>query len=133
MKRSIITAITAAISVLAFAAPALASTPRTYYAGPGCKAQGGFAICVASGTAVRPSRIILHVSSTPGQHVSGAWDSVCAKGLGAGSRSGSFSGTAPLTRIIRRAYVFPSSCTVAGDAQLSSSGKLHIWISYNRW
>jgi hypothetical protein len=133
MKRSIITAITAGIAVLAFAAPALASTPRVYYAGPGCKAQGDFAICVAGGNAVRPAKIVLHVSASPGQQVSGAWDSVCARGFGAGSRSGSFSGRAPLTRIVRRAYVYPSSCTVSGDAQLSSSGKLHIWISYIRW
>jgi hypothetical protein len=133
MKRTITGILVALTAVLALAAPALASTPRTYYAGHGCKAQGDFAICVTGGNAVRPSKIILHVSATPGQEVSGAWDSVCSKGLGAGSRSGSFSGHAPLTRIIRRAYVFPSSCVVSGDAQLSSSGGLHIWISYNRW
>lgn len=133
MKRSIITALTAAISVLALAAPALASTPRVYYAGPGCRAQGAFAICVAGGNAVRPSEIILHVSSSPDQQVSGAWDSVCSRGFGAGSRSGQFTGTTPLRRVIRRAYVFPDSCTVSGDAQLSGSGKLHIWISYLRF
>jgi hypothetical protein len=132
MKRSIITVITAVLAVLAFAAPALASTPRVYHAGS-CRAQGDFAVCVASGTATRPAKIVLHVSASPGQHVDGAWDSVCSRGFGAGSRSGSFSGHAPLTRIIRRSYVYPDSCDVSADAQLGTGGRLHIWITYVRW
>lgn len=94
-----------------------------------CRANGDFAICVASGSVNRPKALYVHVSSVPSQRVSGAWDVVCSKGLGAGSKSGSFSGRTRLRRKLRMPYARPDSCTVSADAQLSHGGRIHVWIT----
>lgn len=98
-----------------------------------CYAAGEFATCVASGTANRPVSIHLHVRAEPNQHVSGAWDSTCSKGLGAGSKSGTFSGMTRLRHVIRMSYTHPDSCIVSADAQLSQSGNhIKVSITYRR-
>ena len=98
-----------------------------------CRAQGDFAICSASGSMNHPSSIHVHVSASPGQHVSGAWEVVCSKGTGAGSKSATFSGHAslsvPLTHLLRQNYKHPDSCIAAADAQLGTGGHLHVWIT----
>jgi hypothetical protein len=98
-----------------------------------CRTQGDFAICTASGSVNHPSSIHVHVSASPGQHVSGAWNVVCSKGTGAGSKSGTFSGHAsvavPLTHLLRQNYKHPDSCIAAADAQLGTGGHLHVWIT----
>ena len=99
-----------------------------------CRAQGDFATCVVTGSVNDPHSIHVYVSARPGQQVmSGNWDVVCAKGTGAGSKSGSFKGWAsdrrPLVRTVHMPYRRPDSCTVSADAQLSHSGHLHIWLT----
>jgi hypothetical protein len=108
-----------------------ASTSRVYHAGS-CTAEGDYAVCVASGTATRPRYIYVHVASSPAQQVQVYWDVVCSKGDGAGSKSGSFTATAPVRRLIRHPYSKPDSCDVAADAQLEDGGYLHVWITYRR-
>lgn len=95
-----------------------------------CHARGDFAICVAGGTARRHPLIIRdHVSSIPGQRVTGAWTVVCSKGSGAGSKSGYFGGRTPVSVRMRLPYTRPDSCTASADAQLARSGRLHVWIT----
>jgi hypothetical protein len=120
----------AASPVLASPASAAPSTVR--YLG-GCRAQGDFATCVASGNVNHPSSIHVHVVARPGQHVSGSWSMTCSKGLGAGSKSGNIRGWASLKhnlyQNLRMPYRHPDSCSVAADAQLSHGGHLHIWLT----
>jgi len=91
------TALLAAAASIALAAgpvlanPALASEqPSAVRFLGGCRAQGDFAICSASGNVRHPHSIFVHVIARPGQNVSGAWTVVCSKGSGAGSKSGKF-------------------------------------------
>ena len=128
---------TAAASIALAASPVLASpasaAPSTVRFLGGCRAQGDFATCVASGRVNHPHNIHVHIIARPGQHVIGAWSMTCAKGSGAGSKSGNFSGWAGLKnnlyRNLRMPYLHPDWCTVAADAQLSHGGKLHIWVT----
>lgn len=134
MKRIITIVFAAVMSVAAFSAPALAATThhaRGYHAGS-CRAQGDFAVCDASGNASHPVTIRVHVSATPRQSVLVSWDTVCSKGFGAGSKSGQFHARTTVNRVIRHPYIHPDSCTVAAGAQLSSGGKVHVWITYTR-
>jgi hypothetical protein len=117
------------LAALALAAPASAATTahkahQVQFAS--CHAQGDFAICDASGTTWHPLSVVLHVTSTPGQHVSGAWDVTCSKGLGAGSRSGNFSGTTPYKKTLKLNYKRPDSCIVSADAQLGTGGGMRV-------
>lgn len=94
-----------------------------------CTARGDFATCVASGSVNHPSAIYAHVYATPNQSISGAWSMTCTKGTGAGSKSGSISGTTPVVKRLRMPYLHPDSCSVAADAQLSNTGRLHIALT----
>ena len=117
------------LAALALAAPASATTTahnahQVQFAS--CHAQGDFAICDAAGTTWHPLSVVLHVTSSPGQHVSGAWDVTCSKGLGAGSRSGNFSGTTPYKKTLRLNYRRPDNCIVSTDAQLGTGGSVRV-------
>lgn len=125
---SILTAGAAGASVT----PAIASS-AVYHAGS-CTASGDFATCVASGSAWHPRRIRVHVHASPDQHVFVAWDMVCTKGTGAGSRSGSFTAFTPVNRIIRHPYFHPRSCDIAASGQLQDGGNwIKVNITYRRW
>ena len=119
----------APMAALVLAAPASAAT-TAHKAHPvqfaSCRAQGDYATCDASGTTWHPLSVVLHVTSSPGQHVSGAWDVTCSKGLGAGSKSGNFSGTTPLKKTLKLNYRRPDNCIVSADAQLGTGGSLRI-------
>jgi len=132
---AIAVAVTASITLAAgpaLASPASAAPSTVRFLG-GCRAQGDFATCIASGSVNHPHSIHVHVIARPGQRVSGSWSMICAKGLGAGSKSGNFSGWAGLKHNLYRnlpmPYLHPDSCTVAADAQLSHGGKLHVWLT----
>jgi hypothetical protein len=134
MNRIVTIVFAAVMSVAAFSAPALAATThhsRIYHAGS-CRASGDFAVCDASGTAHHPAVIRVHVSATPRQRVQVSWDMTCAKGSGAGGRSGQFTARTPVDHVMRHPYTDPAFCTVAAGAQLSGSGSLHVWITYTR-
>jgi hypothetical protein len=136
MNTSIRAAMVAAAALGAIALPAAAmasiSPSTTYHAGS-CRASGGFATCVEGGTATRPYTIYAHVAASPNQSVHVAWNMVCAKGSGAGSRSGSFTATTPVTKKLSHPYRYPDNCTISVDAQLSHGGSLHVWTTYHRW
>lgn len=87
-----------------------------------CSAQGDFATCVASGAVNKPITITVTVTSSPDQPVYVAWDAVCSQGTGAGSSSGSFTATTPVTRTISHPYYQPDNCVVSADAQLQNGG-----------
>jgi hypothetical protein len=87
-----------------------------------CSAQGDFADCSASGTANNPLTITVTVTSSPDESVSVFWDTVCSQGSGAGTSSGNFTATTPVTRVISHPYHQPDSCDVAADGGLNSTG-----------
>ena len=93
------------------------------------RASGDYAIAQATGEAKSPRTIKLRVTATPSQRVSVAWTMVCVEGMGAGSKSGQFEATAPLTRALRKPSSRPDSCTVSANAQLSESGKVVVRIT----
>jgi hypothetical protein len=133
---AVLPAVAAAVMLtggIASASTATATGSSSVHHAGHCYAAGGFATCVASGTANRPVSIHLHVKAEPNQHVSGAWDSTCSKGLGAGSESGTFSGRTPLRHLIRMSYTHPDSCIVSADGQLSRNGNhIKLRITYRR-
>jgi hypothetical protein len=51
---------------------------------------------------------------------------VCAKGFGAGSKSGSFRGRGSRKKKLRLPMKRPDSCSVGASAQLSRGGKITI-------
>jgi hypothetical protein len=117
------------LAALAFVVPASAATTahkahQKQFAS--CHAQGDFAICDAAGNVNHPLSVVLHVTSSPGQHVSGAWDVTCSKGLGTGSKSGNFSGTTPYKKTLRLNYRRPDNCIVSADGQLGTGGSLRV-------
>jgi hypothetical protein len=120
-----------AVPASASASPDVAHAAKVHHAGS-CRAQGDFAICVAGGTAYNPTTIHVHVSASPNQKVLVSWDLVCAKGFGAGSRSGQFHARTLVNRKISHPYAHPDNCTVSAGAQLSHGGHLHVWITYWR-
>ena len=130
MKRRLVFALAMALSTVLLASVPASAVPGTILIGS-CRAQGDFATCVASGTARHhPLRIVVHVKSFPRQHVHGAWSMTCAKGFGAGSTRGHYRSGTPFTRVLRKPYRHPDSCSVAADGQLGRRGHLHIWLTY---
>jgi len=118
----------------ALAASHAAAAPRTAAnTFASCRAQGGFAVCIASGTVHRPLVIRVHVTSSRVQKVSVSWNMVCVKGSGAGSSMGHFRATVPVNRIIRHPYRRPGSCTVAASGQLARGGHIHVWLTATHW
>jgi hypothetical protein len=112
--------------------PSIASS-TVHHAGS-CTASGDFAICDAAGNAWHPFRIRVHVHASPDQHVSVSWLTVCTRGSGAGSRSGSFTAVTPINRLIRHPYWHPRSCTISSVAQLQDGGHwIALWNTYRRW
>jgi hypothetical protein len=90
-----------------------------------CSAQGDFATCDASGTANNPLTITVTVTSSPDESVTVFWDTVCSQGSGAGTSSGNFTATTPVTRTISHPYHQPNSCDVGIAAGLNNNGN---WI-----
>ena len=90
-----------------------------------CSAQGDFATCSASGTANKPLTITITVTSSPDESVTVYWDAVCSQGTGAGSSSGNFTASTPVTRTISHPYHQPDSCDVAATGGLNGTGS---WI-----
>jgi hypothetical protein len=130
-------AVAAAVILLAIALP-VAAAAATSAAHPhrsgSCRAQGDFAVCTASGNEWHPKSIHVHVSAVPGQKVDVAWDVVCSKGSGAGSKSGNFTARTSVNRKIAHPYTQPGSCSVAATGQLDNGGnKIHVWVTYWRW
>jgi hypothetical protein len=127
MKR-IVLALAVASAAILTTTPAWASSAAHSRQIGSCRAQGDFAICDASGSVNHPLSLVVHVTSSPDQHISGAWDVVCAKGTGAGGKSGSFSGKTPFKRTLKMPYARPDSCTVSAGAQLGTGGSVHVWL-----
>jgi hypothetical protein len=122
----------AVVILSAMAAPAnAASSP--YHHLSRCTARGQYATCVTGGTTKdHPTSIHVHVkSSHNGEPVYVAWDVTCARGSGAGSKSGHFTAHTAVNRKIRLPYTRPLYCIVSADAQLSRGGSwIEVSISY---
>jgi hypothetical protein len=117
------------LAALAFAAPASATTTihQTHQKQFAiCHAQGQYAICDAAGNVNYPLSVVLHVTSSPRQQVSGAWGVTCSKGMGTGGKSGNFSGRTPYKKTLRLNYKRPDNCVVSANAQLASGGTVTV-------
>lgn len=95
-----------------------------------CNSSGGFAVCVASGTATKPLTITVTVTASPNQEVDVYWSTVCSLGDSAASSSGEFDATTPVTRTISHPFKQPDSCDVAADGGLANgSGSIKVSIA----
>jgi len=131
--RKLFAVFAALLTVGLTASPALAVPMAKANTFASCRAQGDFAICVASGNTLRPVKITVHVTVSPRQGVAVNWNLVCSKGTGAGGKSGKFHGQAPIAKVIKHPYVHPDSCTVAAAGSVSNSGHIHVWITATHW
>jgi hypothetical protein len=91
-------------------------------------ASGDFAIALASGRATKPTALYMRVRARPNQRIDANWTVVCNKGLSAGSKSGRFAATTPVTRRLRLPMTRPSRCVVSGTAQLRHSGRVTVLL-----
>lgn len=91
-------------------------------------ASGDSAIAIAGGQARKPTALYLRVLARPNQRVNANWTLVCSKGLGAGSKSGSFSSGTPVTRRLRMPMTRPSGCVVSGSGRLRRSGRVTVLL-----
>jgi hypothetical protein len=156
MRRALQSSIIVSLTALAFA-----STSDGALDGTGCNgsatgaslarciigsatAAGDYATTVATGTATRPRTIeIVIYTSSRQSGIDAAWNIVCTRGLGAGSKSGQFTtgtyGKAPpsptggrgwwtIKGPLRMPMAHPDSCIVSVDAQLSGSGTIKLQI-----
>ena len=125
-------AATVFVAAPASAAPSISGSPASTYSHfiNGCRARGDFATCVAGGSVNKPLSLWVHVNARPNQRVFVAWSDVCSRGLGAGSKSGSFYARTPVRHRMRMPYLHPDSCTVSADAQLQHGGnRIHVWLT----
>lgn len=104
-------------------------------------AAGDYATTVATGSLSAPSSASIVVYTSTPQLVDIAWTTVCARGFGAGSKSGqrpihTFADAGPLDNIhgawtivgVKFAMARSDSCTISASVQLSASGTLRVFI-----
>src|SRR4051812_49048123 len=98
MKQALLIAVT----VLTVAGGALAWASGPYGRRIATETSSGdYAAAAVSANARRPHALYVKVTTRPPQGVSGNWSLTCSRGGGAGSKSGEFSGDAPLVRRMR--------------------------------
>ncbi len=91
-------------------------------------ASGDYAVATASASIDNPGAIRVRVKASPRQRVGVSWTATCSRGIGAGSKSGSFSGRTTITRKIRQPMRNNDNCIVAATGQLSGSGRIRVQI-----
>ena len=123
--------ISAVIVLAGTAALAGVRNPGAHFGKSG-KANGDFAVAVASGNVRHPHKIFAKVTSHPARGVDGAWTVVCSRGFGAGSRSGNLGGHTPLIKRLSQPYANPDTCTASADAQLRDTGSVRVSLFYKR-
>jgi hypothetical protein len=136
MRRAIAAVAAAVLPLLLLAAPASAATARLrVHLLSRCTASGEFATCVTGGTTgPDPTNIRVHVlSGHAGQRIYSAWDMTCAKGFGAGSRSGAFFALTQVNRRVPQPYAHPDYCIVSADAQLQGTRPRWIEVEITYW
>lgn len=127
----------AALATLLLAAPASANP---LHSAGSCSASGQFADCsFARGSVYRPGTFHLKVTSSPtAQQVDVFWDISCDKNGYAtfGDRSGSFTATTPVSRILPHPLTHPAHCATFVDVSFhafDATGSLHAALTYTRW
>lgn len=91
-------------------------------------ARGDFATASASGSINAPVKIEVQIIASPDQLVEVEWTMVCARGTGAGSRSGRFRDYSRMSRSIPFPTRNPDDCTVSAVASLSRTGAVTVKI-----
>jgi len=122
MKRLISVTAATVMLLAVLQTPAWADTKRIGKA----TARGDYATTIADGDVNNPTAIWVKIKARPNQKADGNWSMVCDKGVGAGSKSGSYSGTTPYVRRLKMPYSRPDSCIVSALGSLSNSGKIIV-------
>lgn len=91
-------------------------------------ARGDYATAIASGTAHHPRKLTVRITNRPRQRVTGNYTVVCSKGMGAGSKSGSFSGRGSFTRRLKMPMRRPDTCTVSALGSLDHGGRIRVTL-----
>jgi hypothetical protein len=118
--------VSVAAAALVLAVPATAQSPYKRIAQK--SASGDFAIAIAAGTAKHPRGIAAKAIATPRQRVDINWTMVCSRGMGAGSKDGSYSTSSPTLRTLKMPTSHPDSCTVSVGGSLARGGKIKVQI-----
>jgi hypothetical protein len=92
------------------------------------KASGDAAVAAASGTANHPGTLRVRVTASSRQSVTVSWNVTCSKDLGAGTKSGQFKASTPVTRKLQQPMRNPDHCIVAATAQLSRGGTIRVFL-----
>jgi hypothetical protein len=135
MIRAAVVAVLAAVIALTVAGTALAST-RLYTDGS-CVARGQYATCDAAGTANKPTEMYANAWVNHSQRLTVYYDVSCAKGTGAGGKSGSFSiyvrAGYRATHSVPHPYYHPAFCVVSIGAQINGGSYLHLRNQYRKY
>jgi hypothetical protein len=117
------TGLLAAGVVTASATAASATTLKS------CKASGTNANCATAVVVKSPGTLTVTVNSSPHQSVIVAWDTSCSQGGSTKQEKGTFTATAPVTRVVPHAFARPDSCIVAAAGELTGSGAIAVTLS----
>ena len=94
-----------------------------------CTATGNNTNCATAGTVSRPVTLTVTVTTNPVQSVIVAWNDTCSQGGSTVSKSGTFTATTPVTRVIPHAFTQPDSCIVAAASGVEGFGTVHVTLS----
>ena len=89
-------------------------------------ASGDGAIAYATGTASKPSRIRVRITSSPRQSVFVAWSVECSRGTRTKSVNGRFRARTRVTRRLRVPMRRPRSCNASVSALIDRAGRVRV-------
>jgi hypothetical protein len=134
IRAGVVTALPAVL-VLTLAGTALAS--GKLYTDGHCIARGQYATCVAGGTAHKPTKLYADAWVNHSQRLTVYYDVTCAKGTGAGGKSGHFTiyvrAGRRATHKVPHPYYHPDYCIVSIDAQINVGSYLHLRNQYRKY
>ena len=119
----LLTGLLAAGAVAGSAAVASAGTLKS------CTASGANAACGTGAQVKSPGTLTVTVTSSPAQAVVVAWNDTCTQGSSTKQQKGTFTVTAPATRVIPHPFAKPDQCIVAAAGALVGSGSLKVTLA----
>ena len=119
----LLTGLLAAGAVAASSTAASASTPTS------CKASGANANCAVAVAIKSPGTVTVTVNSSPHQSVIVAWITTCNLGRSTKQQKGTFTATAPVTRVLPHAFARPDECVFAAGGDLAGSGAITVSVA----
>lgn len=127
LSRLIMTGLLAAGAIAGTAATAEAAATAGGFAT--CTATGNNTNCATAGSVSRPVTLTVTVTTNPVQSVIVAWNDSCSQGGSTVSKSGTFTATTPVTRVIPHAFTQPDTCIVAAASGVTGQGTVRVTLS----